>query len=109
MTDPSSNWTPVAKTTEIPPGTGKEVVVAGQIVAVFNIDGVFHAMDGVCPHAGGPVGTGRVEGCIVTCPWHGWQFDVTTGQNVLNTTLQHPVYPTRTTGESVEVLIETGS
>ena len=49
--------------------------------ALFNVDGTFYALDGVCPHQGGPLGSGEVHNCIVTCPWHGWQFDVRTGQH----------------------------
>jgi nitrite reductase (NADH) small subunit len=100
-----SDWITVAQLSDIPVGTGKEVVAEGQIVALFNIDGQIHAMDGICPHAGGPVGTGIVEGCVVTCPWHGWQFDVTSGQHVLSPTLSHPTFPTRIEGNSVQIQI----
>ncbi|MFK7821127.1 MAG: Rieske (2Fe-2S) protein [Planctomycetaceae bacterium] len=101
------NWITVAQLEEIPAGTGKEVVADGQIIAVFNIDGHIHAMDGICPHAGGPVGTGKVEGCVVTCPWHGWQFDVTTGQHMLSPTLSHPTFPARVVDDSVQIQLQT--
>ena len=74
----------VASTSEVPPGRSKVVVAAGQIIALFNVDGRFYAMSGTCLHRGGPVGEGELDGPIVTCPWHGWQYDVRTGQNVLN-------------------------
>jgi len=74
----------VASTPEVPPGRSKVVVAAGQIIALFNVDGRFYAMSGTCLHRGGPVGEGELDGPIVTCPWHGWQYDVRTGQNVLN-------------------------
>jgi len=74
----------VARAEEIPPGTGKQVAVGGRAVAVFNVDGTFYAIDGTCLHRGGPVGEGDLEGTIVTCPWHGFQYDVTTGRNVLD-------------------------
>jgi len=48
-------------------------------VALFNVDGRFHALDNTWPHQGGPLGEGILSGCIVTCPWHFWQFDVTRG------------------------------
>ena len=98
-----AEWVTVAKFDDIPIGSGKEVVANGLIVALFNIDGTIHAMDGVCPHAGGPVGTGDVTGCVVTCPWHGWQFDVTTGQHQLSPTLHHTIYPARVAGGDVQV------
>ena len=74
----------VARADEIAPGTGRQVFVRGRAVAVFNVDGAFYAMDGVCLHRGGPVGEGDLEGTIVTCPWHGFQYDVTTGRNVMD-------------------------
>lgn len=69
----------VALVSEIPEGTGKAVVVNGRRVAIFNVAGDFHAVDGVCPHQGGPLGEGILDGPIVSCPWHFWQFDVVKG------------------------------
>ena len=80
----------VASPDQIPNGEGREFVVAGRIVAVFNVDGTFHAMDGICPHAGGPLAKGVLRENVVTCPWHGWQFDVATGRHCLNAQLQQP-------------------
>jgi len=54
-----------------------------KVVALFNVDGAFFALDGVCPHAAGRLGEGTLRR-TVTCPWHGWQFDVMTGENCLN-------------------------
>ena len=48
-------------------------------IALFNIEGRFFAINNVCPHRGGPLAEGSLEGPVVTCPWHGWQFDVSTG------------------------------
>ena len=83
---------PLIQTTDIPTGTSAEVVASGRIFAVYNVDGEFHVLDGICPHAGGPLGKGQLDGAIVTCPWHGWQFDVLTGQHCLNDTLCQPTY-----------------
>ena len=69
-----------AKTSEIPTGTICEFQVNGIPVAIANVSGKFHAINGTCLHQAGPLGEGQLEGQIVTCPWHGWQFDVTTGQ-----------------------------
>ncbi len=52
----------------VPPGNSAEVVADGRIFAVFNVDGTFHVLDGICPHAGGPLGKGMLRGNIVTCP-----------------------------------------
>lgn len=65
------------------PGKTAEVVAEGRIFAVYNVDGEIHVLDGICPHAGGPLGKGTLDGNVVTCPWHGWQFDVTSGQHCL--------------------------
>jgi nitrite reductase/ring-hydroxylating ferredoxin subunit len=98
-----SDWVRVAGVLEIPVGTGKEFAAGGRVVALFNVEGEFHALDGVCPHAGGPLGEGVLRGNIVTCPWHGWQFDVTTGQHCLNANLKHQAFPVRVLGNDVLV------
>ena len=93
----------IAGVSDVPPGGGIEVAAAGRVFAIYNVDGTFHALDGVCPHAGGPLGKGALDGPIVTCPWHGWQFDVTTGQHCLNAGLQHTSYPVRVDGDDLFV------
>ncbi|GDX90593.1 MAG: Rieske (2Fe-2S) protein [Planctomyces sp.] len=85
---------PLIDTTELPPGTCREVVAAGRVFAVYNVDGQFHALDGICPHAGGPLGKGTLRGGVVTCPWHGWQFHVATGQHCLNARICAASFPT---------------
>jgi nitrite reductase (NADH) small subunit len=95
----------VAAVSDVPPGTAKEVLADDQVVALFNVGGTYYALDGVCPHAGGPLGEGTLRGTIVTCPWHGWQFDVTSGQNCLNARLMHNCYPVRVEGDDVMVEI----
>ena len=74
-----ANFVRVAATSEIPAGQGKTVDVNGKQIAVFNCDGTFFAIDNTCKHQGGPLGEGELEGNVVTCPWHGWTYDVTTG------------------------------
>lgn len=69
----------VARTDEIGPGQGKVVAVGDKLIALFNIDGSFHAIDDTCTHVGGPLSEGELEGTLVTCPWHGAVFDLTTG------------------------------
>jgi len=74
--------TKLAAIRDVLPGTRRVVQVGGRTIALFNIDGVFYALDNACPHRGGPLGAGRLDGTIVTCPWHANRFDVTTGQVV---------------------------
>ncbi|MCK6479504.1 MAG: Rieske (2Fe-2S) protein [Planctomycetes bacterium] len=72
----------VGKSADVPEGGARAVEAAGRKIALFRIGGVLHAMDGVCPHRGGPLGEGAVENGIVSCPWHGWRFEVRTGKCV---------------------------
>jgi NAD(P)H-dependent nitrite reductase small subunit len=67
---------------DVAPGTGKQVALEGKEIALFNVDGTFYAVDNECPHRGGPLAEGELEGCLVTCPWHAWQFDLTSGESV---------------------------
>ena len=69
----------VGQTKEVAPGGAKAIDVGGRPVALFNIDGKYYAIGGTCTHRGGPLSDGEVEGTVVTCPWHGATFDVTTG------------------------------
>lgn len=64
---------------EIPPGSAKLVELEGKRIALFNIDGEYHAISDVCTHRGGPLSEGFVEGDRVTCPWHGAQYDIKSG------------------------------
>ncbi len=101
-----SDWIEIAKVADCPPGAALEVVAGDRMVALFNVDGTFHALDGVCPHQGGPLGQGVLEGCIVTCPWHGWQFDVRNGQSQLSPSIVQPQIPVRVDGDVVLAQLE---
>jgi len=61
------------------PGEVVEVVFDDTVLAVANVDGTLHAITGVCPHAGGPLGEGTVEGLVLWCPFHRWNFHLETG------------------------------
>jgi nitrite reductase/ring-hydroxylating ferredoxin subunit len=73
---------------ELTPGRATEVTVAGHLIALFNVGGTFYALAGRCPHRGGPLGQGFLEGPQVSCPWHNYTFDVTTGENVVSPDLK---------------------
>jgi len=88
----SSDWFRIASAAECPPGTSIERVVEGRVVALANVAGAWHAIDGLCPHQGGPLGTGQLCGAVLTCPWHGWQFDVTTGRHRISATVRQVVH-----------------
>ena len=99
-----SQWVRIASKTDLAPGACREYVAGGRIVALFNVDGNYHALDGICPHQGGPLGKGSLCGAIVTCPWHGFQFDVTSGQHQASKSLVHPTFPVKV--ENGDVLVE---
>jgi len=88
-------WIPVAAAADCPPGTSIERVAAGRMVAIANVDGSLHAIDGLCPHQGGPLGTGALCGTTLTCPWHGWQFDAVSGRHRLSATVRQAVHDVR--------------
>ena len=93
----------VANLSDVPVAACKEVEFDGRVVALFNVNGQIHALDGICPHAGGPLGEGQLDGTVVTCPWHGWQFDVSNGQNVRSAKLKQCVYQVKV--ENGEILL----
>ncbi len=93
----------IASLSECPPGTSIEREAGGRIVALANVDGTVHALDGLCPHQGGPLGTGRLCGTTLTCPWHGWQFDVVTGRHGISPTVRQPVHEVRQRDGIIEV------
>src|SRR6266851_2155164 len=84
-----------AKTNEIMPGTIREFQVEGKAIALANVGGKFYAINNTCLHRGGPLGQGVMDGKIVTCPWHGWQYDVTTGKISQNPTVGVDFTPLR--------------
>ena len=93
----------VCKKGDIPTGAGKTVNVNGKDVALFNVDGTFCAIDNTCLHRGGPLGEGELDGKTVTCPWHGWRYDVTTGANEMNPSVVVAKYQVKVEGEDVLV------
>ena len=95
----------VARTSEIAPGKAKVVEVDGRQVAVFNIDGSFHAIPNICPHRGGPLAEGHVEGKIVVCPWHAWEFDVTNGSCLTVPQSRLKCYAVKVSGDDISIEI----
>ncbi len=87
------DWVRVAAVNELPQRTGKEVVAGNRVLALFLVGETVYAIDGICLHAGGPLAEGKLEGPIITCPWHGWQYDVTTGRHCLNANLCTTSFP----------------
>ncbi|MBI2194150.1 MAG: Rieske 2Fe-2S domain-containing protein [Planctomycetes bacterium] len=83
---------------EIADGQGRLIEADGRQIAVFNCGGRFYAIDEICPHMGGPLSEGTVEGDCVICPWHGWEFNIRTGES-----------PTGGNQQTFSVKVEDGS
>lgn len=111
---------PVAPVSELPPGASKIVEVAGRSIGVFNVKGQYVAVLNVCPHELAPVCLGRVDGTtlpsapgsyvwgregeILSCPWHGWEFDLLTGEALADKRRLHR-YPVEVQDEMIMVLV----
>lgn len=112
---------PVAKISEIPSGGRKVVEVAGRSLGLFNVNGTFVAALNVCPHEGAPVCLGRIggttlpsspgefrwgrEGEILTCPWHGWEFDLLTGRALADRRRRLRLFPVTVEDDTLFVTI----
>jgi 3-phenylpropionate/trans-cinnamate dioxygenase ferredoxin component len=82
----------VGSVAEILEGRGREVTVEGQKLALFKANGGFFALSNLCLHRGGPLSEGEVSDYKVTCPWHGWKYDVRTGAFDIIPTLKVKAY-----------------
>ncbi len=78
----SEGYVEVGQVSDFPAGKLKKVQVGGEDVLVVNVAGSIYAITSTCTHRGGPLDEGELEGNVVICPWHGGQFDVTTGKVV---------------------------
>lgn len=90
----------------LPAGHGRTIHLKGRDLAVFNVDGNFHTIDDTCPHKGGPLGVGQFCDGQVSCPLHGWVFDVKTGAGLTNPNRPVKTYPTRVHEGDVQVRLE---
>lgn len=96
----------VASACEIPAGTGRPYVAGDFEVAIFNVGGEFFAIENSCPHQGGPLADGWLDGPFVTCPWHAWCFDVRSGKMTLGEFAFVPRFAVRHEGEHIYVSTE---
>lgn len=111
----------VARAEDIPPGGRKIVRLEGREVGIFNLDGTFYALKNVCPHQGARVCLGRIvgttlpsdvyefkyglEGRILRCPWHEWEYDITTGRSVFDENVRVVTYAVEVVDGEVTVTI----
>ncbi len=103
----TDGWTEVCKSSEIENGFAKVCVLpGGDRVAVFNQDGKLSAISNACAHQNGPLGEGKIIDCLVTCPWHGFQYNVTDGRSPAPFTEMVPTYNLRLSGDRIEVQVQ---
>ena len=98
----------VGQIDELPPGKSMIVKINDRPIALFNVAGTVHAVDNECLHRQGPLAEGELEGHIVTCPWHGWQYDVRTGQNEFDLAIQLQTYDVQVEDGEVRVGLDPG-
>ncbi len=94
-----------ASLSELEPGSCKTVEAAGKAIALFNVDDAVYCLDNTCLHRGGPLGEGILEGDVVTCPWHMWQYNVRTGENLRDSSIKVASYPFQVEGNDIQVRI----
>ncbi|MCW8798317.1 MAG: Rieske (2Fe-2S) protein [Prosthecochloris sp.] len=82
-----------------------EVNAGGKTIALVNVNGKICALDGICPHEGGPLAKGSIENGYLVCPWHGWEFDPLTGKDRYNPARGVSSFPVEVRGDEVYVEI----
>jgi nitrite reductase/ring-hydroxylating ferredoxin subunit len=83
-----------------------EMKIGDRQLAVCRVNGELHVLEGICPHVGGPLGHGAPHGTTLVCPWHGWEFDCTSGYAPGTGTHRVPKIPTKLEGD--DILVDLG-
>jgi nitrite reductase (NADH) small subunit len=98
-------WVTVARADEVPPGSVRPVRAGEVELALARVEDEFYATQPACIHLQGPLGEGRLEGCVLTCPWHGWQYDVRTGENEFDRAIVLQTYEVQVADGDVRIRI----
>ena len=101
-----SEWFEVCGVEDVPVGKGYSWEVNDRVIALFNIDGRFYAIDDACPHMGASLSAGYLDGCVVACPLHAWRFDVTDGTWCDNPRVSTDAFAVEVRGDRVFVSFE---
>lgn len=97
-----SEWVRLCAASEAPkPGDVAEAEAKGVQVCLANVDGRLSALGNICPHRGGPLGQGWLEGEAVVCPWHSWSFDTRTGRALPPDSGEVDAFPLKVEGDEV--------
>jgi len=99
------SFTTVARVGEIVAGQGQAYAVNGRMVAVFNEDGKYFAIDDFCPHMGASLAGGHLEDGEVTCPWHAWRFCIHDGKWCDNPRVKVDAFDVRVEGDQIQVRV----
>jgi nitrite reductase (NADH) small subunit len=83
------------------PGSVTEVTLGEDSYAICNLNGELHALAGICPHAGGPIGQGALNDNLVVCPWHEWAYDCRTGENDYDPAIKLDRFVVKTDGDDI--------
>ena len=98
-----SEFVTVGRVAEFVPGRGRMIVVNGRHIALFRLDDGFFAIDNLCLHQAGPLCDGDIEDGVVTCPWHGWSYEIRSGTLVQDPRVGVSKHNTRIVGDDVQV------
>jgi nitrite reductase (NADH) small subunit/3-phenylpropionate/trans-cinnamate dioxygenase ferredoxin subunit len=106
LADAPQNFQTVARVGEVPEGGGIPVEVGDRPVALILDEGVYYAIDDVCPHQGMPLNDGLVMDRTVTCTWHGWRFSLEDGRWLDSPRTRIGTYPVRVVGDEIQVAVD---
>ena len=99
------SWREACKSADLQDGNAVEVIIGKTVVAIFRQADQVYAMDGMCSHQGGPIAEGTVQHGCVTCPWHGWQYELSTGIQTINRQPLQECFEVRENHGVIEVFI----
>ena len=98
-----AEWIRLGDAAEVAEGSCRVYEVAGNPIALFKVEGCYFAIDNACVHQGGPLAEGTIQGKTVTCPWHFWRYDLTTGKTTSSDQIGVRAYPVEVRGADVLV------
>ena len=106
MTNAATQFVRVARRSQVTPNVPAIVRVGGYEVAIFDVGGQLRAYENVCPHQGGPIGEGIVDGETITCPWHAWCFNLRDGTMTIGDFAVLRRFGVRENGDEIEISLE---
>ena len=98
-----NDFVSVGSVDDFPFGHGRQVVVGRRQIAIFRLDAGFFAIDNLCLHKAGPLCEGQIDNDVVTCPWHGWSYEIKTGTLVQDPRVGVSRHEVKVEGDAVSV------